>query len=86
MPQVRWAPVNPAPHTERTAAAVATPIQRFSVPSAPFSVEGRLSLRGPTEEEEAAAERAGTEVKESVADAYEEANETGANVEGEGAV
>ncbi len=42
--------------------------------------------RAPTEGEEAAAERAGTEVPESVADAYEEAAETGANVKGEGAV
>ncbi|HXH59526.1 hypothetical protein [Iamia sp.] len=40
--------------------------------------------RPPTAEEEAAAERAGTEVPETVADAYQEAAETGANVEGEG--
>lgn len=42
--------------------------------------------RPPTEDEEAAAERAGTEVKETVADAYEEAAKTGVNVKGEGAV
>ena len=42
--------------------------------------------RDPTSEEEAAAERAGTEVPETVADAYEEAAETGANVKGEGEV
>lgn len=42
--------------------------------------------RAPTADESEAAERAGTEVPESVADAYEEAAETGANVEGEGAV
>lgn len=42
--------------------------------------------RAPTSDEEQAAERAGTDVPESVADAYEEAAETGANVEGEGAV
>lgn len=42
--------------------------------------------REPTPEEESAAERAGTDVPETVANAYEEAAETGANVEGEGQV
>ena len=42
--------------------------------------------RAPTPDEEAAAERAGTEVPESVSDAYEEAAEKGANAKGEGAI
>jgi len=42
--------------------------------------------RMPTEAEAEAAERAGTEVPETVADAYQEAAHKGANVEGEGAI
>ncbi|HYI63062.1 MAG TPA: hypothetical protein VEW93_14815 [Acidimicrobiales bacterium] len=42
--------------------------------------------RPPTEDEEAAAAAAGTEVPESVADAYQEAAQTGAQVEGEGQI
>ncbi len=42
--------------------------------------------RMPTDDEVEAAEQAGTEVPETVSDAYEEAAKTGAQVEGEGQI
>ena len=42
--------------------------------------------RMPTAEEEVAAEAAAVDVPETVADAYQEAAETGAHVEGEGQI
>lgn len=42
--------------------------------------------RMPTDDEVEAAERAGTEVPETVSDAYEQAAKTGAEVQGEGQI
>lgn len=70
---------NPEPDPDRTDAATRAADEDDAL--APH-----IADRPPTPDEEEAAEAAGTEVPDSVAEAYREAAETGADIEGEGRI